>query len=462
MTEHRSLSEFPVRPLRVPGESLGSWCWRIFIANGHVAARAALAASKTARSEPELIAEEWLVSLFGRERLLDLREREGEVLAKWRDSRRPNWHKWAATPRICILCVRVSRCHFMHWDLPLVSACPVHGCRLVDQCGQCKRKLTWTSLQEDWVCICGNPILQGSAPRASATEACLSTVLSLAADAALPLPSGHIPIATLAVDRPYCVRDVYEVLWWFRKMQRALTDWRVYPIPRSWPDISRNDVRLRPGAQEVRMLLGQGSSSVRTQTRYALKGFYRSYPEMFVDLHDLVDDKNLRGLLGELLEESNPLWKPVHEAFSKAVDEHCANFPSRAAILFHPQLSISDRALVVRYLEEWWQRFSARTHRLPGEMRLSAHETAYQGAAHRNPALALGLFNGLVMLALLNCFSHEVDVMAYRWNVPAELKGQNVTAAQIFDYLFGLPEGELAFLLAMAKPALQSWVAAVR
>lgn len=454
MTGSPSLSDFPVRPLRVPGESFGSWCWRIFLANGHAAVPPARAACKSARSEPEMIAEDSLVSIFGIERLQELRQLEGDLLTKWRNHKKPNWYKWAATARICPQCVTVSGCHFVQWDLPLVTACSAHGCRLIDACSGCRRMLTWTSLREGWICTCGNQLLREPPALASAPETFLSTVLCLASDCTVPLPSNHDPAIALALDGPYCVRDVYEVLWWFRKMQRALADWRVYPIPRSWPDISRNDVRLRPGAQEIRLLMGR-KCAIRTQACYALKRFYRGYDEMFVDLHDLVDDKNLRGLLGELDGQSNPLSRMVLDAISSTLDEHCANFPARPSILFHPRLSTRQRELTVLILEEWWQRFSTRTPQLPSAMRLCTGVSGSETATRRNPTLALELLNTLAMISFVDAANTGVDVMAHRWHVPAEVQGENVKVAQLTDYLFGLPEGELVFLLEMATVAVQ-------
>lgn len=455
MTEHRSLSEFPVRPLRVPGESFGSWCWRIFLANGHAAAPPARAARKSARSEPEMIAEESLVGLFGIERLHELRQLEGDLLTKWRNHKKPNWYKWAATARICPQCVSVSGCHFVQWDLPLVTACSVHGCQLIDECSSCRRKLTWISVQEDWICACGHQLLRTSPSLASATERFLSSVLSCASDATLPLAKEPTPNWPLASERAYCVRDVYETLWWFRRMQRALTDWRIYPIPKSWPDISRNDVRLRPGAREIRILMGQ-KAAICAQARFALRRFYRGYPETFVDVNDLMDDKNLRGLLGELGRDDNSLFKMVLDAISSSLDEHCANFPARPAVLFNPRLTASERELTVLLLENWWQRFSARTPCLPSAMRLRANGSAPDAVTGSNPTLALGLLNTLTVLALADASNAKVDVMAHRWHVPEEARGANIKVAQLTDYVFGLPEGELAFLLAMAMEALPS------
>ena len=46
-------------------------------------------------------------------------------------------------PRICPTCLGERSIWWAVWDLGLVAACPIHRCRLLNQCAACKKKLTW-------------------------------------------------------------------------------------------------------------------------------------------------------------------------------------------------------------------------------------------------------------------------------------------------------------------------------
>lgn len=57
-------------------------------------------------------------------------------------------------PRICPCCLRDRSVWWTIWDLKLVSACPIHLCRLIDRCPACDRKLTWHQ-RAMHTCRCG-------------------------------------------------------------------------------------------------------------------------------------------------------------------------------------------------------------------------------------------------------------------------------------------------------------------
>lgn len=60
-------------------------------------------------------------------------------------------------PRICPSCVKSRAVAWGIWDLGLVSACPTHGCLLIDRCPECSNRLSWCrpSVRE---CRCGSDL----------------------------------------------------------------------------------------------------------------------------------------------------------------------------------------------------------------------------------------------------------------------------------------------------------------
>jgi hypothetical protein len=46
-------------------------------------------------------------------------------------------------PRICPRCLKQRPIWWAVWDLGLVATCPIHRCKLVNQCPVCKRRLAW-------------------------------------------------------------------------------------------------------------------------------------------------------------------------------------------------------------------------------------------------------------------------------------------------------------------------------
>lgn len=84
-------------------------------------------------------------------------------------------------PQVCITCLHLRGCCLALWDLSCVTACPLHGRRLVDRCSKCGASLTWDRPAAD-VCRCGS-ILQTVPSEAAASE--FSRLLASAIDAHL-------------------------------------------------------------------------------------------------------------------------------------------------------------------------------------------------------------------------------------------------------------------------------------
>lgn len=67
-------------------------------------------------------------------------------------------------PKVCPLCLRATGCEAF-WDLAQAVACPMHGVMLVDRCGRCGSRLTWTR-SKIAQCACGADLTKMRAAKA--------------------------------------------------------------------------------------------------------------------------------------------------------------------------------------------------------------------------------------------------------------------------------------------------------
>lgn len=77
-------------------------------------------------------------------------------------------------PRVCPLCLSNARYCRAAWDVALMTACPIHGVLLVEQCQVCQRRLSWERPAVD-VCQCGwSLVLQATTVQAPPIEVGIS------------------------------------------------------------------------------------------------------------------------------------------------------------------------------------------------------------------------------------------------------------------------------------------------
>ncbi|AJZ58419.1 tniQ family protein [Paraburkholderia fungorum] len=165
--------DLPVRPVRLLGESLSGYVYRLFNENGHLVptnVRSALSLlHRFANARGHSIAVARIENLTG---AIPTSDRH-----RWLDVR--SWIKQSyGRVRICPECLRCNGAHFSLWDLPLVDVCPIHRSALRDRC-DCERKLSWSSLRENWRCRCGIDVSHLAAPRADLGSLVLARVIAL-------------------------------------------------------------------------------------------------------------------------------------------------------------------------------------------------------------------------------------------------------------------------------------------
>lgn len=457
MSRYPRAASFPVRPALIDGESLGSWCWRIFMANGHDLPSNVRAAARSVRKNQTAAYEYVLTELFGQEQLQDVKDLERDQLPTWPNgSTGPQWYEWSASIRVCPHCLEESGCHLAHWDMPLVGACARHRCTLLEQCSTCQKKLSWVSLTAGWTCVCGAKVTQAIAPPANAQALHLSQLLCSATDARLPPALSELRESPWGGAATYTQRDVYEILWWLTKMRRAIVDWRVYPLPKSWLTTRRIGARSKPGSWEIRMLMGM-PLTIERQTRWALRWFFRKCADIFVDGNELIQKKNLASLLNELEPDQNPLAKQLLDALNATLAKEGMELTEQLVVVFNPRLPKLYRAEIVASLEGWWRVFSSTLQTLANEEILDActpDTETQEDCEERCLDTSLTLLNALALLGISEMPPSELGMLRSRWAVPGELQGDSVTYEALNDYVFDLHAAEAGFIAAMAERAL--------
>jgi hypothetical protein len=321
MIDHVSSNMFPIRPVLREGESLGGWCWQIYPANGHDIPAAARSALLAIRASRVLRPDNALSQLIGFERLKPLHERENSILDPWSGQRTPDWYVWSKRPRFCVLCMAEFECQLVCWDLPLVSACAVHGCLLTTRCHLCGSMWSWPTLKRGWRCRCGARIAEGLPQTAPGLDVRFSRVLCAASDALAPPSVMSASLDAAPISAAYRTRDIYETLGWLLKVRRVLTDTVHQRLPpKSWPMVFRPGARMVPRSWEKALLMGF-PHTINRKARQTLRWFFKVSRAMRVDGRHVDRWLEVKKLIDELSAERNPMAGQILVAVERALLE---------------------------------------------------------------------------------------------------------------------------------------------
>ncbi|QCB47669.1 TniQ family protein [Hydrogenophaga sp. PAMC20947] len=358
MSDLVAAETYPIRPILRKGESLGGWGWRICPANGHDVPRAVRSALLAIRTTRVLEPDNVLSQLIGFERLKPLHDREFGIIDPWSKQLAPKWYAWSKRPRFCALCMAESECHLLYWDLPLVSACAVHGCKLITKCYACKWMWSWATLKRGWQCRCGAKVGEIQAQDAPLFAVRLSRILCAASDALVPQAVKLASCGSAPISATYQTRDVYEVLGWLLKARRVLTDAQHNSTSINWPMVLRGRSRMVPGSWEMSLLMGF-PHTINRKARQTLRWFFRDSRSTLVDLDSIARWHSMKKLMGEICAKRNPMARPIFSAIERLQCEHHAGILGQENALFNPRLSDDQRSDLVHELIAWLRLHSA-------------------------------------------------------------------------------------------------------
>ena len=102
----------------------------------------------------------------------------------------------------------------------MFTACPIHGCRLVYFCEQCKLPFYWSTLNVDWQCQCKFNLKESTSQPASESEIYISKVILNAID--IPKASLYLEYMDEKNSNKYTLSQWFDTLKWASKFREIL------------------------------------------------------------------------------------------------------------------------------------------------------------------------------------------------------------------------------------------------
>lgn len=353
------LSQYPVRPRVRRGESLAGYVFRMHSVNGHGVSKdvwSLLAELYRPRATVESeAAKRKTEELLGDDRPIDRRWLVNDALLSWWPPEaspcwlvHPSWD-----PRMCPRCLDTFGMHLAIWELPLVGACPIHGCELITRCVVCQARLSWRSMKTDWSCRCGAQIVEMQCPAAAPAIVALSTAVAGACD--VQRPEDWVPGGTsVNADGVPRIETIYRRLFALHELKRFIV---AFPLcRRSVPHLLGHfdsRARLYPHGWEGHLLQRWPDECKPRLLRLAQRQ-WRGVDSLLVVAWPGTPVSDVIEQVGRSRGES---WisDPVRRVVAELVGAHRAVTATRTLVFFNPRLSRPTRDAKLRLFAVWWQ-----------------------------------------------------------------------------------------------------------
>lgn len=156
----QSFADYPIRPGLCKGESLVGYVYRYLSTNGYrVNTLQNGVLARIVSKKPGVAQRNFLQLQQAMEGICEIsfeRWQEGLNLKEFCIVR------WGVHANVylgfCPQCIRLRPYHLALWELPMVKACPEHGCWLLNVCSHCGRPFDWIRLLPGFICGCGEAI----------------------------------------------------------------------------------------------------------------------------------------------------------------------------------------------------------------------------------------------------------------------------------------------------------------
>lgn len=440
--------DYPVRPARIPGESLAGYVHRFYWANGHEppqALRAALRRLYLGDGHHDAFVQ--LQSTIG---TLNAADHEWWVTTRIDAEHRFGSHtKWRSphySPvRHCPICIGERRHHAELWTLPLVRACPFHHCALVSHCATCGQSLAWSALRAGWNCSCGAPLANaGTKPIASWVVRLASIVAS---SAHLDRPHNEAPprVAATLNDQRDPLRDLYDFVGWAQRLRNQLSRRLPYqPGPR-WPVFRKPSSSATPTDWAQNFVVADASTRKRALHRL-LKWDFRHHTGVLV----FPETERPFALAMRALSDlpRNPHTERLHREADSLLGALHAGIETLPNVYFHPRSLNFDRERQLVLLAHWWKAVARRISVLEPDAALSG--VRWNPLFAPDARLVVQVLNTLFDAASFNDDVERYSALTKRWHVPETLRQAlrpDHVLNELAAYLTSLRQSELAFVL---------------
>lgn len=462
MSEVLPIQAYPVRPLPKPFESLAGYCWRVYASNGHKPDQCVI---QTLRVGGRVTDSEQLPTesaLIGKVAAAIMRARELALLTGRSEAAQPSWCCRALAHRFCPQCIQQHGFHTVLWDMPLVLACPVHECRLVDCCDACGSTLTWHQMRIGFACKCQRPIRAMTTTPASRLEIWLSRCVAYSADfEELMTMIGRG--ARSPNDWPrYKAWEFYEVVDWANRARNALTYDRRHRT--YWDGTAAAPARAqkRPGAAVLRFVAGLPDSARRGTQRLLRRTFSASRSVLVDPLADPALAR-LRRMVADMRQNTNLLARLVASTVDEVVRGHHASLASLPQVIYNPCLSSQHCADFEVRLTTWWSQLCVRLQPVEGTLSLPRYDrTAFLPGWDLVdvPRRLLDILNLIADLVQAGVPPDALTRLTTRWQAPTSAFSVHAGLAEISSTMASLHPAELIFAGELLRSDFNAWCGA--
>jgi hypothetical protein len=446
-----ALSDFPVRPSRLAGESLSGYVHRFHWENGHevpVTLRRALR---------QLFLGEHVATPYrpvaGGIQAVPSPDWEQLVL-KAADTdpvqQRGTWRSRRYNPiRYCPDCLKNNGAHAVLWMLPLVDACPIHHRVLLSRCAVCGRSLGWGTLQPAWRCPCGARLSEAQSWPSPVWAARLADSIAKAVVVDLGESEGNARLLS-AKSKGCALRDVYDVLEWAFSLRSQLAHRSPFTPGLRRFRLQKPITRKAPCAWEERVLSMEPDileHALRRLVRWEFRG-------QQVVLVARRDDGSLAAVASALHRlPAAPFVEDLRRQAADVLEHLNAGIRSLSQVQFHPCIDNGSRHSYLVALADWWHCFATQTAVLrpnaePGPSAEPRPSGTYFSSGS-DPAAALQILNALLQASYRGEPVRRYWRLIAGWHLPEHLQRKlnpDEVLNELGNYLAGLTASELAFV----------------
>lgn len=440
--------DYPVRPARIPGESLAGYVHRFYWANGHEPPQAlratlhrlylgdkhrdAFVQLQSTIGPLNAADQEWWVT-----KRIDAEHRVGSP-TKWRS---PHY----SPVRYCPMCIGERGVHAELWTLPLVTACPLHQCKLVSRCATCGQSLAWSALQAGWICSCGAPMADAGTTPVASWMVRLASIVASSAHLDGPHDEATPCVAPTLNDQRDSLRDLYEFVGWAQRLRNHLSRRLPYQSGPRWPVFRKPSSSATPTDWALNFVVADASTRKRALHRL-LKWDCRHHTGVLV----FPETERPFALAMRAISDlpRNPHTKRLHCEADSLLGALHAGIETLPDVYFHPRSLNLDREGQLVSLARWWKATAGRISVLEPDAALCCVRRSPLSAP--NARLVVQVLNTLIDAASYSDDVERYAALTKRWHVPERLR-QAFRPDQILNelaaYLNSLRESELAFVL---------------